>query len=698
MQRHDEEVISPERREKVKEIFHAAFQQGDRRIYLNNACAGDEELRQEAESLLTANDNLPDSFLQSAAFALGMKIMADEETQSDEMTSETTHVFEAEISIGMKLDNRYEILGKLDAGGMGEVYKARDLKLDNRLVVIKVLKKKFLNNPWMVKKFGEEIEALSRIQHPNVATVYDKGKLLSGEPYLVMEFVKGATLWKFLKDQDRLLEFSEVAEIMQQIGRGVDAIHQARLIHRDLKPKNIMVYQNPDSGEYEVKVIDFGIVRDLDKSTVIGQSPGTVGYMSPEQLEVKEATSASDIYALGLMAYEMLTGTRPFNSNNPVQLLKLQKEGMKVNPSALRPGLPKAVDQVIRKTLSYQASERYQSAREFGDDLAHALTSTPPPPTPKPIWLRVAAVATIGLMSIAAVMLWLNLSTKTMPAGDIATARPVGIKTDAPAINQSVYKTDFWFPIRKPPQGMVYATIGFTVWRPRPAMARDGEDVARETIDSQEMASERIADTISDGERIYLGIESLTGEFLPDKGGYLYVINREQYADGTFGKERLIFPTLCTYAGNNRVKPGKLIVLPREMDDPSCLPGEKGGPYRIKRGSSPRGLPQIAEVYTIILSPWEFRLPERLSNKAMALPANLVADWEKQYGGRMYRATLRGGVGQTRTKREQAVGSRATIDTAEPLTQNEPLPQSCYRGAVKIGNPAMVTVTLRFKD
>ena len=204
------------------------------------------------------------------------------------MISEATHVFEAEIPIGMKLDDRYEIMEKLDAGGMGEVYQARDLKLDNRLVVVKVLKKKFLNNSWMVKKFGDEIEALSRIQHPNVATIYDKGKLPSGEPYLVMEFVKGATLSQFLKDEDRQLEFSEVAEIMQQIGRGVDAIHQARLIHRDLKPKNIMVYQNRDSGEYEVKVIDFGIVRDVDKSTVIGQSPGTVGYMSPEQLEVKD--------------------------------------------------------------------------------------------------------------------------------------------------------------------------------------------------------------------------------------------------------------------------------------------------------------------------------------------------------------------------------------------------------------------------
>ena len=367
-------VLSPERWAKLDEILDTALSLdlSKRQAFLAQVCADDEDLRREAESLLGADDDAANDFLQSSPFALGMKIMADEETRSDEMISEATHVFEAEIPIGMKLDDRYEILEKLDAGGMGEVYQARDLKLDNRLVVVKVLKKKFLNNSWMVKKFGDEIEALSRIQHPNVATVYDRGKLPSGEPYLVMEFVKGATLSQFLKDEDRQLEFSEVAEIMQQIGRGVDAIHQARLIHRDLKPKNIMVYQTPDSGEYEVKVIDFGIVRDVDKSTVIGQSPGTVGYMSPEQLEVKEATTASDVYALGLMAYEMLAGNRPFNANNPVQLLNLQKEGVKVKPSALRPGLPKAADEVLLKALAYDATKRQQAARAFSDELARA--------------------------------------------------------------------------------------------------------------------------------------------------------------------------------------------------------------------------------------------------------------------------------------------------------------------------------------
>jgi len=356
--------------------------------------------------------------------------------------------------------------------------------------------------------------------------------------------------------------------------------------------------------------------------------------------------------------------------------------------SAQRAGLPQAVDDVLCTALNYDPAKRQRSARQFGDDLARALTPPPepPPPPPPPIidkrWL-IAAVAVI-LVAVIASVLWWSLSGQTSSRDQVIDLLIANNPTaTASPVSGRIYDAEPSFPTGRPPKGMAYATIGFTVWRTRPATARDGDDVARETIDSQEMASERIADSISDGERIYLGIESLTGEFLPDKGGYLYVINREQYADGTFGRARLIFPTLLTYAGQNRVKPGQPIVLP-----------ETNRPFVIKR-SSPA---QVAETYTIILSPWEFRLPEPLGNRAMVLPDNLVADWERQYGGRIHRASLRGGVGQTRTKREQAVGSRATQDTAEPLTQDEPLPQNCYRGAVKIGNPAMVTVVVRFEN
>jgi uncharacterized protein (TIGR02145 family) len=412
--------LSPEQWTKVEDGFEQAlsFEPNQRQAFLAQFCAGDDELRHEVESLLRADEVVADDFLQSSPFPLGLNLLADEETRRDEMISEPTLVFA--LPVGAIVDDRYRILEKLAAGGMGEVYKAHDLKLNNRLVVVKVLKRDLLSNSWMVKKFEEEIEALCRIRHSNVAKVYDKGKLPSGEPYLVMEFVEGVTLWQALKkrkERDELLAFSEVAKIMQQIGWGVEAIHQARLIHRDLKPKNIMVCEPPNSREYEVKVIDLGIVRNLGKSTVLGHSPGTVGYMSPEQLAGEEAKYESDIFALGLIAYEMLTGYRPFDSNNPVQLLKLQKKGVKDKPSALRPDLPKAAEQVILKALSFQADKRYQSARTFGDDLASALIVIPDPRLRIPKWLLVgAAVVLIALIIVS--IPWQRFSLESINVPD----------------------------------------------------------------------------------------------------------------------------------------------------------------------------------------------------------------------------------------------------------------------------------------
>jgi hypothetical protein len=291
-----------------------------------------------------------------------------------------------------------------------------------------------------------------------------------------------------------------------------------------------------------------------------------------------------------MIAYEMLTG--PFD---PKEIPDLIKDGVKEKPSARRPGLPEAADQVILKALSAEATRRQQSAREFGDDLALA-----PTPSRRKLDWRLAAAAAVVLLAVIAGLLWWSLSDQALASAEVMVVQPASQPASgaiaAPA-NPRIYDAEASFPTGKPPQGMVYAT--------------------------------------SDGERIYLGIESLTGEFLPDKGGYLYVINREQCANSSFGQARLIFPRLLIYAGQNRVKPGQPIVLP-----------ETNRPFLIKR-SSPA---QVADTYTIILSPWEFRLPEPLSNKAMVLPDNLVADWEKQYGGRMYRASLRGGVGQARTK------------------------------------------------
>ncbi len=691
-------AMSPERWKKLEKIYKAALpmSQSERRDFLNRVCRDDQELHREAQSLLEADD-ADNGLLQTSAFALGLKILAQTQTRRDKMKSDE-----------MKLEGRYEILEEIGGGGMGKVYKARDSRVTGRFVVVKVLKEEWLKNEWVVTRFKQEAEILARIDDAGVVGILDAGALPDGQPYLVMQFVEGFELRKFIDKARGGMLIAEVAEIIKHIGRTLEAAHRAGVVHRDLKPGNIMIRRNT-SGDLQVKVIDFGIakIKSEVKNSTVESAPrtefvvGTPFYMSPEQqLTPQKVTPASDVYSLGVTAYEMLTGKRPFEAASLGHLLDLQKSGEIDKPSDLRSDLPKAVDTVILTALEYQADYRQQSARMFGDELAQALSemvaneskstiapidqvASRPVPNKRNMVIAAAAIA-ILLIAIIAGALWWGASGQALASEQVAGVRietqPSG-STDSQS--EKIYDAEYTFPTGKPPGGMVYATIGFTVWRTRPATTRDGEDVARETVDSQEVASERIEDYVSDGERIYLGIESLTGEFMPDRGGYLYVINREQYRDGTFGRARLIFPTLLTYEGRNRVRPGQPILLP-----------EKNRPFMIRRS----GANQAAETYTIILSPWEFKLPYALGNKAMELPDDLIADWERQYGGRMHRATLRGGVGQTRTKREQTIGSRATIDTAEALTRDDPLPQTCYRGAVKMGSPAMVMVALRFKE
>jgi|GEM_PF-2095473 len=692
-QRFSERVLSPQKWQSLEKIYHAAVSIGhdERRTFLEQACADDDELRREADSLLAADD-AADNFLEDPAVFLCMKVLVEEETWRAGMSSETTQRFESAPAAGKPLDDRWEIIEKLGAGGMGEVYKARDLRL-HRLVVVKILKEERLQDEWIVSRFKREAEVLAKIDDPGVVGILDVGTLREGQlPYLVMQHVEGSDLSKLIK-ADGGMDFIKTAEIMRQATRALRAAHEAGVIHRDLKPGNIMIRQDT-RGELQVKVIDFGIAKVIDSvirlEPATAYSVGTPSYMAPEQLKLDnqlkgvDVTPASDVYALGVIAYEMLTGNRPFSPKFLGELPELQKKGVKDKLRVLRSDLPKAAEQVILKALEYNASKRQQSAREFGDDLERALTPISPPQNTFD-W-RVIAAAAVALVIVIVGLLWWELSARTLSPESVVTERPQGIPTSGTAspIGKRIYDTDFWFPTGKSPKDMIYAGIGFTVYRTRPATSNESADTAREIVDNQETASERIADDISNGEQIYLVIESLTGEFLPDKGGYLYVVNREQNANGTFGRARLIFPTLLTYGGNNRIKPGLPILLPG-----------KDRPFTVKRSSAQ----QAAETFSIVLSPWAFQLPEPLGDKAMVLDDNLFAGWEREYGARMYRATLRGSVGQTRTKREQSVSNREIIDDAEQsLTQGDPLPQTVFRGAVKIGNPAMVTVALPFRD
>src|SRR2546421_3328920 len=277
---------------------------------------------------------------------------------------------------GATLDNRYYIEKELGRGGVGAVYLARDRKLHDKPVVIKILLEKSLQNSWVVQKFQQEKEALARVDHPAVVGILDTGELPDGKPYLVMQFVDGVTLRMQIKPEGMSLE--RAAEIIRQTGRALSAAHDRGIFHRDLKPENIML-QTFGSGEEQVKIIDFGIAKLKDSvvapSTMTGATAGTVAYMAPEQLSGRAVSAATDIFAMGAIAYELVTGRKPFNPETGFELLEMQRSGVRVKPSDLRPSLSEEADQLILRALRFDPQERFQSARELGEALARVLAN-----------------------------------------------------------------------------------------------------------------------------------------------------------------------------------------------------------------------------------------------------------------------------------------------------------------------------------
>lgn len=277
--------------------------------------------------------------------------------------------------LGEILDGRYAVRELLGHGGIGAVYLAHDLKLHNKPVVIKILLEKSLQNSWVVQKFEQEKEALARVDHPGVVGILDNGKLPNGQPYIVMQFIDGVTLRSQIKPQGAALEYA--ADVIKQIGRALAAAHDKGILHRDLKPANIML-QRYGAGEEQVKIIDFGIAKLRDsvvaESSLTGAAAGTVSYMSPEQLSGRPVSAAMDIYAMGAIAYELLTGRKPFNPETGFELLEMQRAGVRVKPSDLRPSLSSEADEIILRALSFDPQQRFHGARELGDALARALS------------------------------------------------------------------------------------------------------------------------------------------------------------------------------------------------------------------------------------------------------------------------------------------------------------------------------------
>lgn len=266
---------------------------------------------------------------------------------------------------GTYLQNRYEILSRVGAGGMSDVYKALDHKL-NRTIAIKVLKEEYSADPAFVSKFKIEAQSAAGLTHPNIVQVYDvvdEGEL----HYIVMELVEGVTLKNFIKAKVMLAN-REATGISLQIAQGIEAAHQLGIVHRDIKPQNIIL-----SSDGKVKVADFGIAKAASQQTLMSEAMGSVHYIAPEQAKGEMTDTRGDIYSLGITMFEMVTGRLPFEGDNTVSVAIAHVEKPMPLPSAYNPSVSRALEFIILKCTQKRPERRYQSISETITDLRRAM-------------------------------------------------------------------------------------------------------------------------------------------------------------------------------------------------------------------------------------------------------------------------------------------------------------------------------------
>ena len=271
------------------------------------------------------------------------------------------------INKGQKINDRYEIVKSIGEGGMANVYLAHDLIL-NRDVAVKVLRGDLANDEKFVRRFQREALASSSLSHPNIVEMYDVGED-NGTYYIVMEYVNGKTLKQLIKKRGALT-LSECIDIMLQLTDGVEHAHESYIIHRDLKPQNIMIQDNG-----EIKITDFGIAMALNNTqlTQTNSVMGSVHYLPPEQASGKGSTVKSDIYSMGILFYELLTGTLPFRGDNAVEIALKQIKDEIPSIKEKNPAIPQSIENIVLKSTAKNPKNRYGSSKEMHDDLLTAL-------------------------------------------------------------------------------------------------------------------------------------------------------------------------------------------------------------------------------------------------------------------------------------------------------------------------------------
>jgi len=366
--------MKPERWQQLNQLFYAALERGphERVAFLEQACAGDDELRKQVEALLVAYEQ-SGSFIEHPALEVEAQLIADEEQRSSGDS----------IGYGETIDH-YRIIERLGSGGMGDVYLAQDLKLGRR-VALKLLPQRFTEDAERLRRFEQEARAASALNHPNILTIYEIGNAGSTR-YIATEFVDGTTLRAYIAGKP--LKNDETISLTIQIGNALAAAHAKGIIHRDIKPENIMLSRgvHPTRTIGNVKVLDFGIAKLADADVLQTDMPtrpiirtsegiamGTTPYMSPEQLRGEAVDTRTDIWSLGIVLYEMLAGTLPFDGNTSADL---RAAILRDEWSPLPSEVPDALKSIVKNALRKDRMERYQNIGEMLIDLQRLQSRT----------------------------------------------------------------------------------------------------------------------------------------------------------------------------------------------------------------------------------------------------------------------------------------------------------------------------------
>ncbi len=265
--------------------------------------------------------------------------------------------------IGKKIDGRYEILELIGVGGMANVYRARDV-VENRMVAVKILREEFLENEEFLRRFRNESKAIALLNHPNIVKVYDVS-FSEKLPAIVMEYIDGVTLKDYI-DQQHVLTWKEAVHFTVQILRALQHAHDRGVVHRDIKPQNIMLL-----SDGTIKVMDFGIARmsRSEQRTLTQSAIGSVHYISPEQACGGDTDEKTDIYSVGIMLFEMLTGRLPFEADSPVSVALKQIQSQPLLPREINPEIPEALEEITMRAMQKDPAKRYQSAAEMLQDI-----------------------------------------------------------------------------------------------------------------------------------------------------------------------------------------------------------------------------------------------------------------------------------------------------------------------------------------